>query len=123
MRGSINSGDEARPASQNESDGLGQLTAALQTSESPIRHRADSITSDENEMATGRDVYAEAGPIISRDPKQVNIESLSHGFIVTIGCQKFAVESVDKLVKNLAIYLKNPSDTEDKWFKDKTLID
>ena len=52
----------------------------------------------------------------------ITIHALDFGYNVKIGCQNFAVETVDKLIKNLEAYLNNPRDTERKWMKDKTLL-
>jgi len=48
--------------------------------------------------------------------REVNIRQLNYGYIINIGCQNFAIESVEKLIVNLETYLKNPSETEKKWF-------
>lgn len=48
--------------------------------------------------------------------RQVKIERLSSGFLVTVGCQRVAIESTKKLTAMLAKYYENPSDFEKKWF-------
>ena len=50
------------------------------------------------------------------------IEPLDYGFKVKVGCQNFAVESLDKLIKNIEAYLKNPQETQKRWNKDKSLL-
>ena len=50
------------------------------------------------------------------------IEQLHYGFKVKVGCQSFAIESVDKLIKNIEAYLKNPLETQNRWNKDKSLL-
>jgi len=45
----------------------------------------------------------------------IQIQQLDHGFHVEVGCQNFAVESVDALIHRLNVYLKNPEDAEQKW--------
>ena len=57
----------------------------------------------------------------SNQSKRINIEPLNYGYIVTVGCQKFAIESSEKLVLNLAEYLKDPNGVERKWFEGKFL--
>jgi len=52
-------------------------------------------------------------------PRLISIQPLDHGFNVVVGCQNFAVESVDALIHRLNVYLKNPDDTEQKWLSGK----
>lgn len=47
--------------------------------------------------------------------KNVYIEPLNHGYIVTVGCQKFAIESLTNLIKNIELYLSNPLAVEKAW--------
>ena len=49
------------------------------------------------------------------------IEPLDFGYTVSIGCQKFAVESVDCLIQKLGAYLKNPEVVEKDWLGNKKL--
>lgn len=50
-------------------------------------------------------------------PRQININPLNHGFHVIVGCQAFAVETVDALLHRLGVYLKDPLETENKWMR------
>jgi len=50
------------------------------------------------------------------------IEPLNYGFKVKVGCQNFAIESVDKLIKNIEAYLKDPIGTQNRWNSDKSLL-
>ena len=59
----------------------------------------------------------------SSNTHKIFIESVDYGYIVKVGCQRFAVETSEKLIKNLEAYLKNPTATERQWFKEKKLID
>lgn len=52
----------------------------------------------------------------------VTIHPLNFGYNVKIGCQNFAVETVERLIKNLEAFLNDPSGTEKKWMKDKKLL-
>lgn len=54
-------------------------------------------------------------PLPRHIAKPINILPLNHGFHVVVGCQEFAVESVDTLLHRLNIYLKDPADAEQKW--------
>ena len=51
----------------------------------------------------------------------INIKQLSYGYIVNIGCQSFAIENSETLIKGLSNYLKSPSECEKVWMKDKRL--
>ena len=48
--------------------------------------------------------------------REINIRPLNHGYVVNIGCQTFAIESIEKLISNLEKYLNSPIETEKKWF-------
>ena len=52
---------------------------------------------------------------------EIVIKQLDYGYTVKIGCQNFAIETSDQLIKQLGKYLKNPSETEVEWNKSKTL--
>lgn len=61
--------------------------------------------------------------LISEDkPQNIVIHSLNYGYTVKVGCQTFAVETVDKLIKNLKEYQIHPHATERKWNSDKKLL-
>ena len=51
----------------------------------------------------------------------INIKQLSYGYVVNIGCQSFAIENSETLIKGLSNYLKSPSECENIWMKDKRL--
>ena len=48
--------------------------------------------------------------------REINIRPLNHGYVVNVGCQTFAIESVEKLISNLEKYLHSPIETEKEWF-------
>ena len=52
----------------------------------------------------------------SAQAREINIRPLNYGYVVNIGCQTFAIESVEKLVSNLEKYLNSPNETEKEWF-------
>ena len=54
--------------------------------------------------------------------RRVEIQPLSYGYHVTVGCQHFAIEDVDVLLKNLEAYLKNPVTFEKEWMDKKKLL-
>src|SRR4051812_11345897 len=51
--------------------------------------------------------------------RTINIEGLSFGYVVKVGCQSFAIESADKVTKFLNQYMKDPHETERLWFDGK----
>ena len=57
----------------------------------------------------------------SNKAKRINIEPLDFGYVVTVGCQKFAVENSGKLVDSLREYLRDPNRVEKEWFDGKFL--
>jgi len=48
--------------------------------------------------------------------REITIRPLHSGYLVNVGCQQVAVETVDTLIKHLGAYLKHPSRYETKWF-------
>ncbi len=52
--------------------------------------------------------------------REINIKPLSSGFLVNVGCQSVAVETVETLVSNLTAYLNNPMGFEKAWYSKKT---
>lgn len=53
----------------------------------------------------------EPRPVRER-PRNIEIRPLDHGYLVRVGCQELAIESVDKLVDRLGEYLRDPHSTE-----------
>ena len=68
---------------------------------------------------SGTTSAATATPTPKRD---IQIKSLNHGYIVTIGCQTFAIEEIKSLIKHLETYLRSPEETEQKWLSGKYKI-
>ena len=60
-------------------------------------------------------VYTDDLPEVQRVAREISIIPLNHGFMVRIGCQSFAIESIDKLTSLLNRYLTNPAKTEESW--------
>jgi hypothetical protein len=46
--------------------------------------------------------------------RAISIRQLSHGYIVEVGCQTFAIESASTLIAKLSEYILNPNFTESK---------
>lgn len=48
--------------------------------------------------------------------RPINIEQLDYGYIIRVGCQRFAVETHEKVINALNEYMTNPDETQRKWF-------
>lgn len=69
-----------------------------------------------DQVVDGRMPMPEAPQLAQRIlPRQITVNPLHHGFYVVVGCQSFAVETVDSLLHRLGVYLKDPEGTEKKW--------
>lgn len=53
--------------------------------------------------------------------RTITISQPDFGFIVQVGCQTIAIESKEKLLKNLKAYLDDPAAFEKAWDKNKKL--
>lgn len=51
--------------------------------------------------------------------RSISIEPLNHGYIVTIGCQRFAATNPSKMLKKIGKYLENPAEVEKLWLSGK----
>lgn len=54
-------------------------------------------------------------PIRFNKIRKIQITQEDHGYIVTVGCQTIALESLDKLILKLSEYLREPAATETKY--------
>lgn len=46
----------------------------------------------------------------------ISIEELDYGYILSVGCQKLAIESNAKLIEWIAEYTKDPNGVKQKWY-------
>lgn len=53
--------------------------------------------------------------ILNPFARAISITPLNHGFHVNVGCQNFAIKSIDALLHRLSVYLKNPVEAEKRW--------
>lgn len=49
--------------------------------------------------------------------REVEIVEIDHGYIVSVGCQKFAIGTKSELIAKLTEYILEPKKTELNWFK------
>lgn len=69
-----------------------------------------------NDMPTPTRRDRESYPVSNSEMFNINIEPLNFGFLVTVGCQRFAIETKETLVKDIAAYLADPRGVYEAWF-------
>lgn len=66
--------------------------------------------------ATGGQVMGNAPlPKPDNNIRDIQITQLNRGYVVAIGCQRFAIENASTLIAKLSEYILNPAATEQKW--------
>lgn len=53
--------------------------------------------------------------------RDFKVEKLNYGYIVHVGCHKFAIETKENLIKELTEYISDPHSKEETWWKTKTI--
>lgn len=53
--------------------------------------------------------------------RNINIQPLSRGYVLNVGCQSIAVSNKDSLKQLLNMYIDNPQQTEDDYYAGKIL--
>lgn len=100
--GSINLGN-AIPAYQNTSTTTGEVRWNVPAEQDPI-----------GRWTTG--ILVEPTPDPNYIPKRnISIEQLDRGFILSVGCQRVAITSIEQLVDNIKRYLEDIKGTEKAW--------
>jgi len=54
-------------------------------------------------------------PVLRQNMYDISITPLDFGFIVKVGCKRFAIESKDRLINELTHYINNPSEAYKDW--------
>ena len=72
---------------------------------------------DDRPMTCGNDTIAK----YPSKARQITIEQMDFGYIVRVGCQTYAIETIEKIMINLGDYLKDPGKVEGEWYKTRTL--
>lgn len=57
----------------------------------------------------------EVSPTLPNVIRRIEIEPLSYGYVVKVGCQTFAIENASALIAKLSEYITSPAATEKKW--------
>ena len=80
----------------------------------PILNRDENCRPQDCEE---QQVQPQCQPMAETKPRMraVQIQPLNYGFIVTIGCHSFAIETAEQLISKLSDYIKSPEDTEERW--------
>ena len=52
---------------------------------------------------------------------QIFINPLDYGYMIEVGCQRFAIENVETLITKVSAYLRNPQEVITQWNESKTL--
>jgi hypothetical protein len=109
-----------------ESQGQGEIMQESNELRSHVEGREITGRQPYGSLANAQQAYDERNVDIADErvaveesvsnTRQVKIERLSSGFLVTVGCQRVAVESTKKLTTMLAKYYENPRDFEKKWY-------
>lgn len=63
------------------------------------------------------DVVIEEPPPERYSVRDILIRPLHHGYVVKLDCHEFAFETSETALKYIDEYLKDPSGTEEKWWK------
>jgi len=45
-------------------------------------------------------------------PRHITIDSLNHGYMLSIGCQRFSIEDKNRMLRIIGAYLDNPLQCE-----------
>lgn len=53
--------------------------------------------------------------------RSINVQPLSRGYVLNVGCQSIAVSNKDSLKQLLNMYIDNPQQTEDDYYAGKIL--
>ena len=80
----------------------------------------DNLECDRLRNYIGTDcTIAEPSPSLHKENKirEIHITQLNRGYVVEVGCHKFAISTTEELIDKLTKYIREPNITEDKWFK------
>lgn len=53
--------------------------------------------------------------------RDFSIKKLNYGYIVTVGCHRFAIEDKKKLIKVVSEYIDDPDKVEKSWWNTKKI--
>lgn len=81
-----------------------------------MRNNYESTEIDENCSKTSSQEYElESEELLKsrgEKPREINITALDYGYLVRVGCNSIAVETTEKLLHNLTLYIQDPNKYE-----------
>jgi hypothetical protein len=83
--------------------------------EAPMTHEGERRYYQGEREAGATLTPGQAQGLPRSEVRQIIINALHHGYLVDVGCQRIAIESVDKLISILKAYLKDPEETERRY--------
>ena len=85
------------------------------------RSLGETIREPQDECAMEEQCTMPAEQCAPSKARNVEIRQLDHGYLVTVGCQQVAIETVGKLVVALERYLKDPDRATQEYYQGKLL--
>jgi hypothetical protein len=83
----------------------------------PVRRTPSAVGfSDRGEISGEEPTYADNTVSNNKSLRKIEIEPISSGFLVNVGCQRIAIETPDKLIYMLTKYLTDPTKFESEWY-------
>lgn len=58
-------------------------------------------------------------PVYQGENYGIQIETLEFGYVLSVGCKRFAFETKERLLANLTEYLADPAKAQQKWWETK----
>lgn len=95
----------------NENEGLNCI------SEDCVESEADCCSGYDSERPRNESILKDC----VYDFRDFTVKKLNYGYIITVGCHRFAIEDKKKVIKLISEYVDDPNKVESKWWKNKTL--
>lgn len=122
-------GRSERPVRQATNGGLNQAVTAITETipmEGEQRYSEEAIpprlTEADNACYSGEERCIDGSDVKSAynmyNFRNFSVEKMNYGYIVTVGCHKFAIESKERLAGLLSTYVLDPNRVEQTWWKD-----
>jgi len=112
----MDTGNETSRTNYSNGSRLGEIEGIR-----PLNNNNEDFVSEVETMEDGElEMPIAAEPEGLNEIREIKIKPLSSGFLVQVGCQQIAIESISTLVNTFTLYLNNPNEFETKWFSKKT---
>lgn len=96
--------------------GIGSCNTAIGYSNTNLGYASSGTA-----MASAQGTLRTENAPIKRQARDIEIKPLNYGYLVIIGCQRFAIEDPAKLTKMLELYLKDHEKVEKEWMSNDKL--